>query len=151
MPDPIHCSLDPSQSISTYACEELVIGSAEAEPTVVAPGDGQPEPAVSQLMESVTTRVIQPPEASLGDSWTSAGAECLSELDSMLILFAGSAKTPLTAALGGLKVGLDLGECISEGFAEADKKAAEQYCIDRGDTVVGWQDNELTCERRVTR
>ena len=157
MPDPIRCSVDPSQAQHTVNCEPVEIGPDNSAPPVAsesAPPPAPPLPAGVRLLVqrvSATQHPVQAPDVA---TMTLGGAmQCLGQINAMTVLLLG-VKGPILGSAAGFKVGYDLGACVAKDKntrqLSADQAAAVQECIDNGGTPNGEIGHTLICERTVS-
>ena len=153
MPDPIRCTVDPSQAVHTVTCEPVEIGPEPARAPVAAPSPApSPQsPAVAALVERFpgTQHPVQAPEVS---TLTLGGAmQCLGGINAMTVLLLGVKGPILGSAAAGFKVGYDLGACVAKDKntrqLSADQAVAVEECIDNGGTPNGEIGHTLICER----
>jgi hypothetical protein len=155
MPDPIRCTVDPSQPSHTVTCEPVEIGPEPAAAQAAPPPAPQPaSPAVAALVQRFPAAQypVQAPEVA---TLTLGGAlQCLGQINATTVLLLG-VKGPILGSAAGFKVGYDLGACVAKDKntrqLSADQAAAVQECIDNGGTPSGEIGHTLICERSVPK
>lgn len=154
MPNPVRCTVDPSQATHTVTCEPVEIGPepAPAQAAAPSPEPSPQSPAVAALVDRFpgTQHLVQAPEVA---TLTLGGAmQCLGQINAMTVLLLG-VKGPVLGSAAGFKVGYDLGACVAKDKntrqLSADQAAAVQQCIDNGGTPNGEIGHTLICERAV--
>jgi hypothetical protein len=162
MPNPIQCTLDPSQAIPTFDCEPVEISSSTtalanqslAEPNRCLP-DTQDAPspdAVRSLVKNASPQLVSIPPAHVPlASFLAEGlTNCPSQtLDIGLAVAAAASGGVPVAILAGAKVGVDLGQCLAPQYSKKQddltSRAAEDYCAADGGNPRLWVGNRLQC------
>ena len=152
MPDPIRCTVDPSQPNHTVTCEPVEIGPepAPVPATAVSPAPPPQSPAVAALVQRFPG-MQQEVHAPAVDTVTFGTAQrCLGDINAISPLLLELAD-PYFGAAGGFKVGYDLGACAAKDLQDrqisADRDAGVVICESQGGTVLGEVGHTLTCER----
>jgi hypothetical protein len=152
MPDPIRCSIDPSQPSHTVTCDPVEIGP-EPQASAAAPSPSQPSAAVAQLVKRFPSGQQREAHAPKVDTLTLGSAEqCLGELAAVpLVLGVDGLLLPAATAF---KVSYDVGACLAKEEQErqlsADRQVGIQDCESHGGTVIGEVGHTLICERSVS-
>jgi hypothetical protein len=158
MPDPIRCTVDPSQASHTVTCEPVEIGP-EPSPSASPPQAAAPPPAPSPQSAAVAELVKRFPSgqqreahAPKVDTLTLGSAErCLGELAAVpLVLGVDGVLLPAATAF---KVSYDVGACLAKEEQDrqlsADRQVGIQDCESQGGAVIGEVGHTLICERSV--
>lgn len=150
MPDPIRCTVDPSQAGHTVTCEPVEIGpdSKSSEATTPAPASASQQPAVAALVKRFPTgqhEVHAPPVATVT---TGSAEQCLGEIAALALVFGVEGR--FLPAAAAFKVGYDLGACLAKEEQgrqlSADRQRGFAECEINGGTVVGEVGHTLICE-----
>jgi len=103
----------------------------------------------------VTAKAHSAPELTAADM-SDLALKCSAKMDGVALVAVGAASASIPViALGGVKAGMELGQCLAEEIndreAGASIQRAIEECHENGGVPIGLLPGELTCAVPVTR